>query len=102
MQPKFRLPAQSKASAVPVQTGPSDVIASPPVDPPSPEVAGESLAIPRDVSLLKPHLTTRANELPTNPLAESPTGLKKTISTVASGAGQVNAVSGTLNPSPGR
>jgi hypothetical protein len=90
-----------QAAAVPVQTGPPDVIASQPVDPPGPEVAEESSAIPRDVSLLKPHLTTRASELLENPLANDPIGLKKTISTVASGAGQVNAVSGTLGPVTG-
>ncbi len=89
-----------QAAVVPIQTAPPDVIASPPVDPPSPEVAGESSAIPRDVSLLKPHLTTRASELPKNQIAESPIGLNKTISTVAS-AGQVNAVSGTLGPVTG-
>jgi hypothetical protein len=86
-----------QAITAPVQPTILPITAPLPVAPPDPEVVVEPSATPRDVSLLKPHLTTPVSDVPKNALAGTRSIVGKTVSTVTSGVGQtVSGVSGTL------
>jgi hypothetical protein len=86
-----------QAITAPVQPTIVPVTAPLPVAPPDPEVVVEPSAAPRDVSLLKPHLTTPVSDVAKNALAGTRPVVGKTVSTVTSGVGQtVSGVSGTL------
>ena len=96
------LPTAHPAQSITLPVQPA-VALSPPVAPSAPEIVAEPSATPRDVTLLKPHLTTRAGELADKALAgTSPSQLGKTVSTVTSRVGQgAGGASGTLGSATG-